>query len=163
MSAEKLPRLISSLYRIVDELEMSFPRKFTLDGHLVGSIGEVVAAHFYDLELASQSTEALDAWTLDGTRRSVQIKLTQGKSVQIAKTEKIPDYLIVLRIDRRNGFDEVFNGEYPIHFLESKTVSKRLEWSVSLSSLRSLPKRNPLPSGDRMLDLNSLFRLGDRQ
>ena len=37
--------LLASLYRIVHRLEVLFPgRKFTPDGHLVGSIGEVIAA-----------------------------------------------------------------------------------------------------------------------
>ena len=49
---EELPGLFASLYRVVDRLEQMFPdRRFTPDGHLVGSIGEVVAAHMFDLEL----------------------------------------------------------------------------------------------------------------
>ena len=37
--------LLGDLYRIVDRLEGLFPgRKFTPDGHLVGSIGEAHAA-----------------------------------------------------------------------------------------------------------------------
>lgn len=47
----KVNRLIRSLYYVVKELEEEFVdeyRKFTLDGHLVGSIGEVVAAYSYN-------------------------------------------------------------------------------------------------------------------
>ena len=48
----KIPQLIKRLYEIVAELESLYPgRKFTPDGHLVGSIGEVIAAHNYDLIL----------------------------------------------------------------------------------------------------------------
>lgn len=37
---------ISELLRIIGDLEESFPgRHFTLDGHLVGSIGEIMAAY----------------------------------------------------------------------------------------------------------------------
>ena len=40
--------LLASLYRIVERLEVLFPgRKFTPDGHLVGSIGEVIAARMF--------------------------------------------------------------------------------------------------------------------
>ena len=39
---------VQKLIGIVNELEADFPgRHFTLDGHLVGSIGEVMAAYYY--------------------------------------------------------------------------------------------------------------------
>lgn len=42
----ELPKLLSDLYVIVAKLEALAPgRKFTPDGHLVGSIGEAVAAY----------------------------------------------------------------------------------------------------------------------
>ncbi len=38
----KLPKQVADIYRAVRELEANYPgRKFTPDGHLVGSIGEV--------------------------------------------------------------------------------------------------------------------------
>ncbi len=41
----EIPSLVQELYSIVDRLEELFPgRRFTPDGHLVGSIGEVLAA-----------------------------------------------------------------------------------------------------------------------
>jgi hypothetical protein len=40
----KLPEPVAAVYREVAELESLYSRKFTPDGHLVGSIGEVVAA-----------------------------------------------------------------------------------------------------------------------
>jgi hypothetical protein len=40
----KLPPPVADIYRAVGELETAYPgRKFTPDGHLVGSIGEVIA------------------------------------------------------------------------------------------------------------------------
>ncbi len=69
--------LLASLYRIVDRLEALFPgRKFTPDGHLVGSIGEVISARLFRLELLPASAPDHDAITADGRR--VQIKFTQG-------------------------------------------------------------------------------------
>ena len=51
-SIEEIPGLVRSLYELVGQLEALFPeRRFTLDGHLVGSIGEALAAHQYGLEL----------------------------------------------------------------------------------------------------------------
>ncbi len=41
----EIPSIVQEPYSIVDRLEELFPgRRFTTDGHLVGSIGEVLAA-----------------------------------------------------------------------------------------------------------------------
>ena len=73
----EVSELLASLYDIVARLEEFFPgRKFTPDGHLVGAIGEVIAAQMFDLELLPASNPGHDAVTGDGRR--VQIKLTQG-------------------------------------------------------------------------------------
>ena len=56
---KRVPEIVRELYSSVAELEELFPgRKFTLDGHLVGSIGEVIAAHRYGLELLPQNNTA---------------------------------------------------------------------------------------------------------
>lgn len=52
---------IKELYKITNELESSYPgRKFTIDGHLVGSIGEVIVAEYYGLTLLPNSTKTHD-------------------------------------------------------------------------------------------------------
>lgn len=61
MDQQKLPELINDLYRIVAELETMFPgRHFTPDGHLVGSLGECLAACHYGLELMPASSPGVD-------------------------------------------------------------------------------------------------------
>ena len=75
----EVPALLGNLYCIVARLEALFPgRKFTPDGHLVGSIGEAMAAHMFDLHLLSAAEPQHDATTANDQTR-VQIKLTQGK------------------------------------------------------------------------------------
>ena len=50
--------LIQEIYKLVDELQALFPcRKFTPDGHMVGSFGEVWAQWMYDLDLLPNSAE----------------------------------------------------------------------------------------------------------
>ena len=52
---------IQELIKIVSDLETVFPgRHFTIDGHLVGSIGEVMAAYYYGIDLYDASTERHD-------------------------------------------------------------------------------------------------------
>lgn len=51
--------LLDFLYGSAEHLEAPFPgRKFTLDGHLIGSISEVIAASMFDLTLNPASTMA---------------------------------------------------------------------------------------------------------
>ena len=93
------------LIGIVAELEDKIPdRHFTLDGHLIGSIGEVMAAYYYGIELYKASTKVHDG---EVNNRKVQIKITQGDSIVI-KDE--PAYLIVLYLTKKGDFYEVYNG-----------------------------------------------------
>ena len=98
---DKVKKLIS----IVKELEEDFPgRRFTLDGHLVGSIGEVMAAYYYGIELYSASTVAHDG-EIDG--RKVQIKISQQDNIVINHE---PEHLIVLYLRKNGEVYEVYNG-----------------------------------------------------
>lgn len=61
--------LLDSLYGSAERLEALFSgRKFTLDGHLVGSIGEVIAAYMFDLTLNPTSFMTHDALCPVGRR-----------------------------------------------------------------------------------------------
>ncbi len=98
---EKVQQLIS----IVKELEQDFPgRHFTLDGHLVGSIGEVMASYFYGIELYTASAVAHDG-EIDG--KQVQIKITQQDSIVINHE---PEYLIALYLNKSGDVYEIYNG-----------------------------------------------------
>lgn len=96
---------VRELVRIVYDLERTFPeRHFTLDGHLIGSIGEVLAAYYYAVDLYKASTEKHDG-KADG--REVQIKTTQRDVVLIGEE---PDYLLVLYLKQDGSVYEVYNG-----------------------------------------------------
>ncbi len=96
---------VQRLFDIVNELEADFPgRHFTLDGHLVGSIGEVLAEYYYGIDLAKPS-EKLHDGTVNG--RNVQIKITQQDNIVINGQ---PDYLIVLYLTKGGDVYEVYNG-----------------------------------------------------
>lgn len=105
--ARIMPR-IQEMFRISSDLEETFPgRKFTLDGHLVGSIGEVLAAYHYGLELLQASAQRHDATAPDC--HMVQIKATQGTGHVALRSE--PEHLIVLLICSESGkAQEVNNG-----------------------------------------------------
>ena len=96
---------VQRLVEIVAQLEAEFPgRHFTLDGHLVGSIGEVMAAYYYGIELYAASTEIHDG-EVDG--KKVQIKISQQDNIVIPHE---PDYLIVMYLRKNGDIFEVYNG-----------------------------------------------------
>ncbi len=124
---------IRKIYEITRELEEMFPgRRFTPDGHMVGSIGEVIAAEEYGLELFEASHPVHDARTQDG--KLVQIKATQGGRIAIGER---PEYLIVLRINRDGGFEEVYNGPGDIAWELVGKRQKTGQSHVSLAKLRA--------------------------
>jgi hypothetical protein len=133
--------LIGDIFKATDELQRAFPgRPFTPDGHLVGSIGEVVAAFLYDLELLPPNRANHDAITRDHPPRHVQIKLTGGKrSIGLSGS---PDYLVVLQLVDRTGFEEVYSGPgAPVWALAP--VNKGRQRFIGLSKLRKLQEAVP--------------------
>lgn len=107
-TAEKMENVrtqVQRLIEIVKELENDFPgRHFTLDGHLVGSIGEVMAAYYYGIELYKASEKVHDG-EVNGKR--VQIKISQQDNIVILHE---PDYLIVMYLCKTGEIYEVYNG-----------------------------------------------------
>lgn len=96
---------VLELNRIVAELETDFPgRHFTLDGHLIGSIGEVMAEYYYGIDLSRPSTKTHDGKV---DVREVQIKMTQQDNVLISSK---PEFLLVLYLTKTGAIYEVYNG-----------------------------------------------------
>ena len=145
-TSRRLPELVRQIYAVVSELEQMAPgRKFTPDGHMVGSLGEVWAAHLYDLALLPNSTAIHDA-TGPGGRR-VQVKTTQGTGV--STYEEQPDHLLVLRLLREGQVEEWFNGPGALAWSVLGRKAKNGQCRLSLSRLRALmpdvPKESRLP------------------
>ena len=115
-------------------------RKFPLDGHLVGSIGEAAAEALFDLTLVAASSTGHDAVATDG--RKVEIKATYGtRGVAIRKTSHATaDALIVLRLSRFPGVDHevVFNGPLTVASEAAGATQSNGQAPMSLSRLRSL-------------------------
>lgn len=62
-----LPKPVTKIYEAVEELSALYPgRPFTPDGHLVGSIGEVIAAESLGLKLYAPSQPGHDAYDEHG-------------------------------------------------------------------------------------------------
>ncbi|ADC71649.1 conserved hypothetical protein [Thioalkalivibrio sp. K90mix] len=135
MDKKHLPSLMADLYRVVRELETMFPgRHFTPDGHLVGSLGECLAAYHYGLDLLRASSPGVDA-VKDG--REIEIKATQGTRVGLRSG---PEHLLVLRLDRGGGFAEIYNGPGEIVWreFEGKRKPSNGQYQISVARLTQL-------------------------
>jgi len=135
-TTEQIPELVRALYRTVAEFHKLFPdRPFTPDGHLVGSLGEVIVAHDYNLKLLPPSREGYDALTADGKR--VEIKITQGTRVALRNR---PDYLLVLKLRADGTVEEAYNGPGAEPWAQSCKMQKNGQRPISLGKLKVLMK-----------------------
>lgn len=136
---KQIPDLIKELYSVVNKLEDNFPgRHFTLDGHLVGSIGEVIASYYYNLELLQASVATHDAQSTDG--KMVQIKATQGDTVGLRSE---PQHLLVIKILKDGNIEEIFNGPGKIAWDNSGKMQKNGQRPISVNKLRNLMESMP--------------------
>jgi hypothetical protein len=155
-NVRRVPALIAQLYQTVRTLNELFPdRPFTPDGHLVGSIGEVIAADTYGLTLEKCSNPGFDAKT--PTLQTVEIKLTGGDSVSVSSDCNPPDFLIVLKLNTKSGFAEIYNGEFPVELWRRKSASKRKVVSLRVNELKVLRPSQPLTAKHSLDELNRLF------
>jgi hypothetical protein len=132
----KLPPPVAAIYRAVAELEARYPhRKFTPDGHLVGSIGEVVAEEELGLTLHPMSRAGHDAYDANG---DIQIKMTAGKSVAMyAECVR----LVVLQIVSPEEAEIVYDGPGAPAWACAGKPGKNGQRAVSLTKLHALASR----------------------
>ena len=145
MSAATIQELVAekikTLYSISQELEELFPgRHYTPDGHMIGSIGETLAASYYDLELFPASEETHNAKAPDG--RLVQIKATQINRIAISSE---PEWLLVLKIHKDGTFSEEYNGPGKLAWEHCGKMQKNGQRPISLAKLRELQTEVPEP------------------
>lgn len=133
--------LVEQLHAVVEEFEAMNPgRKFPLDGHLVGSIGEAAAEAMFDVELVPASSAGHDAVTRDG--RQVEVKATYGSSgVAIRHTSHTAAAaLLVLKLSRTPSVEHevIFNGPSSIALQAAGNYGSNGQARMGLGRLRSL-------------------------
>jgi hypothetical protein len=106
MKREAISEALRLIFQAIESLKEAFPnRAFTIDGRLVGDVGEVIAALEYDVELHDVSQPTHDATTSDG--RHVQIKATFKDSLTF---RTVPDYYLGFKLYPDGRHEEIFNG-----------------------------------------------------
>jgi hypothetical protein len=106
MKRDAINAALRLIFQAIEQLKDAFPnRGFTIDGRLVGDIGEVIAALEYDVVLHDVSQPTHDATTSEG--RNVQIKATFKDSLTF---RTVPDYYLGFKLYPDGRHEEVFNG-----------------------------------------------------
>ena len=144
--------LVDQLHAIVTELEDMHPgRRFPLDGHLVGSIGEAAAEAMFRLRLQPASTAGHDAVADDG--RAVEIKSTYGnRSVGLrAASHDAASALIVLRLSRvaEVPHEVIYNGALERVAHTVGKLQSNGQAAMTLSRLRAIDAT--VPATERVL------------
>ena len=100
----KLPLI--KIFEGIHQLRNSFPnKKFTIDGRLVGDIGEIPVERDYDVKLFDKLVKHYDGKTSDG--KLVQIKATFKDSLTFSS---MPDYYIGIKLYEYGRYIEIYNG-----------------------------------------------------
>ncbi len=127
---------LALIFQGIARLHEAFPRRaFTIDGRLVGDIGEMIAEIEYDLTLDEVSAPDHDAQTRDG--RLVQIQATFKESLTF---KTCPDFYLGFKLYPDGHFEEVFNGPGRLiqqRYSERKGIGQEL-LSFPIKELRAL-------------------------
>jgi len=145
----EIHRAVEALLEVVDALHKRYPKKkFTLDGRLVGDLGEILVEQDYDLELFDGLERHHDGITPDGRR--VQIKTTM-KDCLTFPCDHTPDFYLGIKIFRDGSYEEVFNGSGQIAQLavRNRKPTKNNLYLISLSALRALNRT--VPESERVI------------
>ncbi|MEP0861965.1 MAG: hypothetical protein HRF52_11070 [Ignavibacterium sp.] len=133
--ANSIKSYVKKLLKIIASMQKDYPkRKFTLDGRLVGDIGEILAEQIYDLQLLDGQQKDYDAIS---NGRMIQIKTTMKNSLTIGD---LPEYYLGLRIDDNGNVEEIFNGPGRLvwDLVKHRKRPKSYLLSISISALRKL-------------------------
>ena len=106
---EEIKQLLAITQKLKDKY-IHLNKQFSLDGKLVGDIGEVLAAEKYGLTLLDENTPIHDAIEIE-TGRLVQIKSTfKGYCYFPFGDHRIPDYFLSIMLNADGKITEIFNG-----------------------------------------------------
>jgi len=137
----EIHQAVKDMLKIVEELQETYPKKkFTLDGRLVGDLGEILVEEDYDLELYEGLEKHYDAETPDG--RQVQIKTTMKQSLTFP-VDHIPNFYIGIKVHSNGTYSEIFNGPGATAWeaVKNRKPTKTNLHSITLSALQKLNER----------------------
>ena len=140
---------IKQLIAITQSLKEKYKhhnKNFTLDGKLVGDIGEVLVAEHYGLTLYGDNTPVHDGFVTEDETKKVQIKASLNNYFYFTKDIKnIPQYFIAVQLKEDGTFDEVYNGTGSLiheRMLSHLSNERKHNYRLSVIKLKEL-NNNP--------------------
>jgi hypothetical protein len=152
-----LPPVIAELVSARNRLREHYAAgdlRFTLDGNLVGDIGEAVAAELFGLELTKRCGEGVDGLAPD--KRTVQVKASgSGLGPAFRKVETRADHLLFFSFNfaacrgvvTYNGPEHIALASFPHTWTGQRALTlvqiKRADATVAAEArLQALPRAN---------------------
>lgn len=140
----RVPPEVRAIRESIALLRRRFPqRPFTMDGRLVGDLGEVVAAEAFGLHLQPWNTPGHDALVADGCSVEVKATASPGPRTRIgfSKNSTPTTWLVVMSFPPERP--DVAVVEYagpgaPVWAVLSAPREDHHQVSVSLSRIRSI-------------------------
>ena len=144
MTTFELPHAISALVLARNEVRDHYLQvllaqgsqvdlRFTLDGNLIGDLGEAIAVELFGIRLVdTKSTEGIDGYAPDG-KTTVQIKATgTARGPAFRNTQTRADHLLFFNLDFEsmrgtvvyNGPEHYAVSLLPINFANQRSLSR---------------------------------------
>lgn len=136
---QKLEPLVRDLYRARNALRDACPLfSFTLDGKIVGDLGEAVAFYDYGLERLPSGNALHDFKAADG--RHVQVKTTQAikGGVGLGLYKQSFEHLIVFQVNEEGRFTIIYDG--PGAYIDNARANRKSP-SLSVAQLKRLNEK----------------------
>jgi len=128
---------IKTLLSIIKKLQSKYKnRKFTLDGRLVGDLGEVIAEQNYEINLFEKQEKMYDGYS---NNKKVQIKATfKDKLTFPYGINNIPEYYLGIKLNENGSFEEIYNGpgKNIYELLKKRKKPNNGYFSISISTLK---------------------------
>lgn len=142
------------LYDARNALRKHFPGlSFTLDGRMVGDVGEAIATRQWGFIPLPSNSKTHDVMTASGLK--VQIKTTQqttnGKGVGLGLAKRSFCHLIVIQIHEDATYNVLYDG--PGSYIDQKRAGKKSA-SLTVKQLREL--NTEVPAKEKILANNQL-------
>ncbi len=148
LAPKPIPQALRTLYSARNQLAAAFPdHGFTIDGNIVGDIGEAIAAAAFGLTKLKANTKGHDMQTPDG--RLVQVKATQARpayrGVGLGLLKRTFELLLVLEFDEAGYYEVLYNG--PGSYIDAARHRKK---SASLSRRQLRTCQVQVPQRERL-------------
>lgn len=138
---EEIELLFIAINKLKDKYKQH-NKHFTLDGKLVGDIGEVLVAEHYGITLYGNNKRVYDGFVTGYEEKQVQIKASFKNYFYFSKDlNNIPKYFIAVQLNVDGTFEEIYNGSGALIYeklLSHLPTERKYSYTLSSKKLQAL-------------------------